>query len=350
MSSIFTEKNWKYYLGRPFSLFSASIWNYWYSSKQILDVIGTSMQNSIMVETHPNFVRNYKLEEELNDFQKSIAILAKDKAKIKRLLRIGLELNEEASFKLLNKNILSFEEEVEFLVKVAIHSTIIPYYVYEHFSQEDEELTKLCERLRATSFYPSLVKEVIIPLAEKKLMELGIKDSSIAIELITLSELISKNVSFLSKRKEMREQNFFFIYQYVNNKEVVEWTKDPAQLVVQLDHEKKMNLEIVGRIAFAGIVTGHARLVLTNDFEDKLFNKGDILVAVSTNPKLTQLIAKSGGIITDEGGMMCHAAIIARELQKPCIVGTTIATSMITDGDLIELDATKGTIKILHEK
>ena len=61
------------------------------------------------------------------------------------------------------------------------------------------------------------------------------------------------------------------------------------------------------------------------------------------------MIQKSGAVVTDEGGMMCHAAIIARELHKPCIIGTKIATSIINTGDLVEIDANKGTIRILKK-
>ena len=78
--------------------------------------------------------------------------------------------------------------------------------------------------------------------------------------------------------------------------------------------------------------------------------KGEILVTPMTNPKYLPAIHKSSAIITDQGGTLCHAAIVAREFNIPCIVGTKIATQALHDGDLVEVDATKGMIKILSRK
>jgi len=58
-------------------------------------------------------------------------------------------------------------------------------------------------------------------------------------------------------------------------------------------------------------------------------------------------IQKCSAIVTDEGGIMCHAAIVARELKKPCIIGTKVATKVIKDGDMLEVDADKGIVRIL---
>jgi len=77
--------------------------------------------------------------------------------------------------------------------------------------------------------------------------------------------------------------------------------------------------------------------------------KGDILVAGQTRPTLMTAIHKAGAIVTDEGGIISHAAIISRELKKPCIIGTKIATKILKDGDLVEVDANNGIVKILKD-
>jgi len=59
---------------------------------------------------------------------------------------------------------------------------------------------------------------------------------------------------------------------------------------------------------------------------------------------------RSAGIITNEGGILCHAAIMSREFQKPCIIGTRNATDVFATGDVIFLDADDGIAKILHKK
>jgi pyruvate,water dikinase len=59
-------------------------------------------------------------------------------------------------------------------------------------------------------------------------------------------------------------------------------------------------------------------------------------------------MAKAGAIITDVGGLLCHASIIARELGKPCIIGTQSATKVLKEGDLVEVDATNGVIRRIN--
>jgi pyruvate,water dikinase len=67
-----------------------------------------------------------------------------------------------------------------------------------------------------------------------------------------------------------------------------------------------------------------------------------------TNPQMMPLIKDAGAIVTDEGGLTCHAAIISREMKIPCVVGTKVATRVLKDGDLVEVDAEKGVVKIIE--
>ena len=75
------------------------------------------------------------------------------------------------------------------------------------------------------------------------------------------------------------------------------------------------------------------------------FKEGMILVTPMTAPEYLPIMKKSLAIITNEGGITCHAAIVARELKKPCIIGTKIATQVLKDGDMVEVDADSGTIR-----
>lgn len=75
--------------------------------------------------------------------------------------------------------------------------------------------------------------------------------------------------------------------------------------------------------------------------------KGDILIAHMTNPDLVTGMKIAGAIVTETGGITCHASIVSRELGKPCIIGTKIATRIFKDGDLVEVDANKGIVKKL---
>ena len=68
-------------------------------------------------------------------------------------------------------------------------------------------------------------------------------------------------------------------------------------------------------------------------------------MAGMTTPEYLPAMEKAAAFVTDEGGILCHAAIVARELKKPCIVGTQYATKIFKDGDLVEVDAEKGVVR-----
>ncbi len=73
------------------------------------------------------------------------------------------------------------------------------------------------------------------------------------------------------------------------------------------------------------------------------------MVTYATSPEYVPAMKKSAGIITDEGGIVCHASIVSRELGIPCVVGTKVGTQVLKDGMEIELNATKGVVRILNK-
>lgn len=119
-----------------------------------------------------------------------------------------------------------------------------------------------------------------------------------------------------------------------------------------VDKEKIQDLgsvkELKGAVAYKGVVKGNVKII--NRPEDMLKMKdGDILVAVATTPSIVSAMKKAGAIVTDEGGLTCHASIVSRELGITCVVGTKFATTVLKDGDLVEVDANKGIVKILKK-
>jgi phosphohistidine swiveling domain-containing protein len=95
-----------------------------------------------------------------------------------------------------------------------------------------------------------------------------------------------------------------------------------------------------------GIVKGKSRIV-SDPFKMKGFRKGDVLVASMTSPEYIFIMKKAAAVITDTGGLTSHAAIVSRELGIPCITGTKIATNLLKDGNLVEVDTSKGTVRII---
>jgi phosphohistidine swiveling domain-containing protein len=106
--------------------------------------------------------------------------------------------------------------------------------------------------------------------------------------------------------------------------------------------------EIKGQVAYSGKAKGRIKYINTPDMMDKM-EEGDILLAYVTQPNLLPAMKKAAAFITDFGGITCHAAIVAREWKVPCVIGTGNATKILKDGDLVEVDAVNGIVKIIEK-
>lgn len=95
--------------------------------------------------------------------------------------------------------------------------------------------------------------------------------------------------------------------------------------------------------ASPGMAAGTVKIINSTDELDKV-QQGDILVTVMTTPDMVPAMKRANGIITDEGGVTCHAAIVSRELGIPCVVGTGDATSIIPENSQVTLDGNKGIV------
>ena len=100
-----------------------------------------------------------------------------------------------------------------------------------------------------------------------------------------------------------------------------------------------------GNVGYSGFVQGKAKVIFELEELHKV-KEGDILVTPMTTPEMMPVLQKVSAIVTDEGGVTSHAAIVSRELQKPCVIATTNATQVIKDGDTMEVDATQGKVNI----
>ena len=144
---------------------------------------------------------------------------------------------------------------------------------------------------------------------------------------------IKEKIEILSGKKALEIYNFF--RKNVKNEEF-------------LVKETSNNIQIKGAIANKGKVIGKVKILL--DYKDiGKVEAGDIIVTPMTTPDFVAAMEKSSGVITDAGGITCHAAILTREFNVPCIVGTNNATDILEDGQLVELDAYKGIVNIIEE-
>jgi len=104
--------------------------------------------------------------------------------------------------------------------------------------------------------------------------------------------------------------------------------------------------EIRGDIANRGKAEGLVKIVSGVDDMSKV-NRGDILVTSMTRPEMIAALEKAAAFVTDQGGRLCHAAIVSREMNKPCIVGTEFASKVLKDGQRVQVDADRGIVTII---
>lgn len=102
----------------------------------------------------------------------------------------------------------------------------------------------------------------------------------------------------------------------------------------------------IGSKGSGGLIQGVAKILLSPREIEKIM-PGDILVTSMTSPEFVPAMRRSAAIITDEGGITCHAAIVSRELGLPCIIGTKNATKILKDGDRIEMDVVSGNVRVI---
>jgi phosphoenolpyruvate synthase/pyruvate phosphate dikinase len=156
--------------------------------------------------------------------------------------------------------------------------------------------------------------------------------------------------------KSRKDRGFIYLNLRNENREVID---DLAKITkiqkyfLKLDKESKKqknNNEITGQVAYSSSKTLRGRVIVIKD-KSELKNKNyliddKVLVAIQTTPHYIPYVRNAKAIITDEGGLTCHAAIIAREFKIPCIVGTKTATQILKDNDSVEIDTNKGAVKI----
>lgn len=103
---------------------------------------------------------------------------------------------------------------------------------------------------------------------------------------------------------------------------------------------------VKGFSACRGKATGIARIILSSKDFNKL-GSNEILVTTMTSVDFVPVMERAAAFVTNEGGITSHAAIVAREMNKPCVIGTKNATQVLKDGDMVEVDANNGIVRIL---
>jgi phosphoenolpyruvate synthase/pyruvate phosphate dikinase len=173
--------------------------------------------------------------------------------------------------------------------------------------------------------------------------KLNISDSEFLLHTYSEIILALQKDKHLSK-KELVSRARGYVVVWEHGKRVIKTGSEYKKILRETVGPKKSSKQIGGIIASSGHVIGKVKIVISGADLDKI-KQGDILVAVTTHPEYLPAMRKAAAFVTDEGGITSHAAIVSREMKKPCVVGTKHATEVFKDGDKVEIDAIKGIVR-----
>lgn len=255
----------------------------------------------------------------LNHFIKEVKKAIKDDLKYDRNIFKKNQQNKEKIFKK-----YKFSKKLIQLIKI---TDVMTYW------QDDRKKAMLIACHYEDKCLKEMGRRLNIPL---ELMRYTIPGE------ITLNNFLKINKKELQKRKK----GCLVISQH---KKIIILTGQDYQVFKQGFTKQRQEddiKELNGLCAAVGKVAGRVRICQTvKDIAS--FKKGDVLVAPMTRPEYVPAMKKAIAIVTDEGGITSHAAIVSRELNKPCIIGTQIATRVLKSGDKVEVNANQGLVKII---
>jgi phosphohistidine swiveling domain-containing protein len=150
-------------------------------------------------------------------------------------------------------------------------------------------------------------------------------------------------------KKILREREELSVILIDNYKYNIYFGSEAVKIINTLNIEDDIitaGAEISGTVVYKGKVCGRAVIIKSKE-DYKNIQDGDVLITTMTDPSMVSYLSKVVAIVTDEGGILCHASIISREMRIPCVIATRYATRVLKDGDMVEVDADKGVVRII---
>ncbi|MEM1057702.1 MAG: PEP/pyruvate-binding domain-containing protein [Verrucomicrobiota bacterium] len=351
---------WAYLVKRPFSLVEYSIIGHWTDPEHAAADLGFLHLNRVLgIQDDANLTHMFlsgpghaEAHNHLLDLQQH------DRDGLLLMLRKGRRLFEEGGRRIEQRaGFAGLEEVFEYFCEVGKFTVVLPAWLLialESAGIEDAEARDLAEDLRAHSVYPRLVHDLLHPFVAEHARRAGFSAPEEAPHLVSWDELRRGiEVATLEERLAAKRAGHHFVYQQIDDEVKVRFLPETGYLLMRLVGSRLPPARadadcLTGQTAWPGTHQGRARLVLSSNPEGYTVADGEVLVSVQSNPNLMPLLRHAGAIVTDEGGVACHASIVARELKVPAVTGTGWATRLIREGDLVEVDATAQTVRILE--
>jgi phosphoenolpyruvate synthase/pyruvate phosphate dikinase len=319
---------------REYSLFRVNTW-YVSSIKGVKEIIDFSIDEMCMIYSGKGLVSGYYEPGSLKILFGKVIEKCQEKEYMKEEIKKFLKLFEELKPYFIGEKKPKNVEELK-----RIQELYSKYWAYVAVVfmiptlPVDKELKKLAYDARAlTQEHNEDMEKVIKECLEKWYPGIKGKTSFVLPEEVWKGEINKEKIA-------EREKGYIFYKGKVYTGNLEEWLK---KLGIKLE-EVKEEKELRGQIGYKGLVKGRVKIV-SNVNDIPKVQEGDILVSTMTMPKYLPAMKKATAFVTDEGGITCHAAIVSREMKKPCIVGTKTATQILKDNDYIEVNANEGVIK-----
>ncbi|MFC1685409.1 PEP-utilizing enzyme [Nanoarchaeota archaeon] len=348
---------WGHYLTRPKEFLITNILVKRFKGKDLKRLTGLGYDRWLFLNNGEDSVGLYYDVKEFERNNQAAMALVNDWTKLKKLFSQGKEVVKEIEemiekFKQERPQISDLKGEyvkvVDKLIDYFIYVVEIPYYcggILEKNNLVDDGryswIMKECEDFRSKSHYPDYYKYVLSYFKETLANKLNVKIEEL--DLATYDELLllMGGRDLISLNLKNREKGFICFSEFGDEKFI-----EDEKFLKSFYPDQKTVSELEGTVAQKGVARGRVCVVISEkDFHK--FKEGEVIVTIHSNPSFMPILNKCSAIVADEGGMLCHAAIVSRELGKPCITGTRIATKVLKDGDLVEVDADKGVVRKL---
>jgi pyruvate, water dikinase len=351
---------WQLLVRRPMSLLEVSILGHWIDTKHAGDVLGLHGDRYLAIQDTAGMATSFLSQRAMEAGLAHILDLDReDRERLIALLERGREVFRRGTERMESgAGFDDLDEAAEYLIEVGKFTVALPAWTLialDGGHVNDPRVRELAEWLRARSLYPRVAHDLVAPIARKHMRKLGFSEPDRAPEVTTWREIHAGSLDrdVLEQRLAAVVRGERFVFQCLNEEERVRFVSETGYLLMRQAGQRQMvppddPNQIAGQAAWPGVHRGRARVVLSSDPEGYSLKDGEVLVSIQSNPNLMPLLRHAGAIVTDDGGIACHAGIICRELKIPTLIGTGRATSTIHDGDLVEVDATSQVVRILE--
>jgi phosphoenolpyruvate synthase/pyruvate phosphate dikinase len=331
---------------RDFSIIMEEVWFYALTDglKKYLGFKDSRAQklSPLVFYSHDGLIEVWSDFQVIKQTLKKIDVLAKQKPELFFKILEDYEKQLAIFNKIFKSPKLKSATKLQEFIKL-IFEIITPYALMYYLSAHKlggRQLNNYVNRLRQTdSFYDDcdlfLRKSLLAIYPQLNNLENVVVSAEVA-KIPSQKVLITRHKNFVFIPGQTKTLQTLTAFQLANKKYSFVFPKFSSDTKI-----------IKGQTAFKGRVTGKVEIIF-NKAQIRNFKRSHILVSPMTTPDYLPAMKKAAAFITDEGGITCHAAIIARELKTPCVIGTKIATKVLKDGDLVEVDANKGIVRIIR--